>query len=161
MPDRARAAPAPSGFAPSTREVKPVDELIRFVVGPDGVVPDLKRKLPGRGLWVTADQGDAQRARSRAMSSRAASSATSSVDARSGRSRPSACWSAPRSMRSPSRAKSGLVAAGFAKVEAALMPDKPVAGLLHAATAGRRRRSQARGGAPARGRTPSGSSIVD
>src|SRR3569833_1988161 len=36
--------------------VKPVDDLIRFVVGPDGVVPELKRKLPGRGLWVTADK---------------------------------------------------------------------------------------------------------
>jgi predicted RNA-binding protein YlxR (DUF448 family)/ribosomal protein L30E len=29
--------------------------MIRFVVGPDGrVVPDLARKLPGRGAWVTA-----------------------------------------------------------------------------------------------------------
>jgi uncharacterized protein len=38
-----------------TRDVKPPDEMIRFVVGPDGaVVPDLKRKLPGRGVWVTA-----------------------------------------------------------------------------------------------------------
>ena len=35
--------------------VKPVDELIRFVVGAGRrVVPDLKRKLPGRGVWVTA-----------------------------------------------------------------------------------------------------------
>ena len=31
------------------------DELIRFVAGPDGaVVPDLRRRLPGRGCWVTA-----------------------------------------------------------------------------------------------------------
>lgn len=38
-----------------TREVKPIDQLLRFVVGPDrSVVPDLKRKLPGRGAWVTA-----------------------------------------------------------------------------------------------------------
>jgi uncharacterized protein len=38
-----------------TREVKPTDEMIRFVLGPDRViVPDLKRKLPGRGAWVTA-----------------------------------------------------------------------------------------------------------
>jgi uncharacterized protein len=38
-----------------SREVRPIDELIRFVLSPDGaVVPDLKRKLPGRGLWVTA-----------------------------------------------------------------------------------------------------------
>jgi uncharacterized protein len=38
-----------------TRAVLPIDELIRFVVGPDGsIVPDLKRRLPGRGAWVTA-----------------------------------------------------------------------------------------------------------
>src|SRR5215203_831671 len=42
-------------FCALTREVKPIDELIRFVVAPDGaVVPDLKRRLPGRGVWVTA-----------------------------------------------------------------------------------------------------------
>ena len=40
-----------------TREVRPIDELIRFVVSPQGeVVPDLKRKLPGRGLWVSASR---------------------------------------------------------------------------------------------------------
>jgi uncharacterized protein len=40
-----------------TRQVRPIDELIRFVVAPSGeVVPDLKRKLPGRGLWVTASR---------------------------------------------------------------------------------------------------------
>lgn len=39
----------------ATREVRPVDDLIRFVRAPDGmVVADLKRKLPGRGVWVTA-----------------------------------------------------------------------------------------------------------
>jgi uncharacterized protein len=38
-----------------TRQVRPIDELIRFVMSPQGeVVPDLKRKLPGRGLWVSA-----------------------------------------------------------------------------------------------------------
>ncbi len=38
-----------------SREVKPIEDLLRFVVGPDGsVLPDLKRNLPGRGLWVTA-----------------------------------------------------------------------------------------------------------
>lgn len=31
--------------------------LIRFVVGPEGViVPDVDERLPGRGLWVTADR---------------------------------------------------------------------------------------------------------
>jgi uncharacterized protein len=38
-----------------SREVRPIDELIRFVVAPSGeVIADLKRKLPGRGLWVSA-----------------------------------------------------------------------------------------------------------
>lgn len=33
----------------------PEERLIRFVAGPDGaVVPDLARKLPGRGVWVEA-----------------------------------------------------------------------------------------------------------
>ena len=40
-----------------TRRQAAPDELIRFVLGPDGaVVPDLKRKLPGRGCWVTAER---------------------------------------------------------------------------------------------------------
>ena len=40
-----------------SREVRPIDELIRFVVAPSGdVIPDLKRKLPGRGLWVSASR---------------------------------------------------------------------------------------------------------
>ena len=36
-----------------TREVMDEARLIRFVRGPDGaVVPDINRKLPGRGVWV-------------------------------------------------------------------------------------------------------------
>ena len=38
-----------------TRARRPKDDLIRFVLGPDGaVVPDLKERLPGRGVWLTA-----------------------------------------------------------------------------------------------------------
>jgi uncharacterized protein len=40
-----------------TRQVRPTDELIRFVLdGNSRVIPDLKRKLPGRGLWVSASR---------------------------------------------------------------------------------------------------------
>ena len=40
-----------------TRQVQPIDELIRFVVSPQSeVMADLKRKLPGRGLWITASR---------------------------------------------------------------------------------------------------------
>lgn len=41
-----------------TRAVKAPDDLIRFVVGPDGVLtPDLRRKLPGRGVWTSLSAG--------------------------------------------------------------------------------------------------------
>src|SRR5215472_5454172 len=50
-----RVATARARLCVAGREVRPVDELIRFVVGPDGtVVADLKRRLPGRGAWITA-----------------------------------------------------------------------------------------------------------
>ena len=40
-----------------TNETLPMDGLIRFCVAPDGMlVPDLAHKLPGRGIWVTADK---------------------------------------------------------------------------------------------------------
>ena len=40
-----------------TGEVQPKAGLIRFVVGPEGqVVPDILGKLPGRGMYVTADR---------------------------------------------------------------------------------------------------------
>ena len=38
-----------------TRETLPTEELIRFVIDPEGkVVPDLRRRLPGRGVWIKA-----------------------------------------------------------------------------------------------------------
>jgi predicted RNA-binding protein YlxR (DUF448 family) len=53
--DRKPAAAGGERFCALTRTAKPVDELIRFVAGPNGeVVPDIKRKLPGRGIWITA-----------------------------------------------------------------------------------------------------------
>ena len=40
-----------------TRRQAAPDELIRFVLSPDGaVVADIRRKLPGRGCWVTAER---------------------------------------------------------------------------------------------------------
>lgn len=47
--------------------------LVRFVAGPDGiVVPDLARKLPGRGLWVAADRASVEMAVKKGAFSRAA-----------------------------------------------------------------------------------------
>jgi len=49
------AAAATERLCIATGQVRPVGELIRFVIGPDGaVVPDLKHRLPGRGVWITA-----------------------------------------------------------------------------------------------------------
>jgi predicted RNA-binding protein YlxR (DUF448 family) len=54
-------------------EVMEEARLIRFVPGPDGVVvPDLARKLPGRGLWVAADREAVQTAAKKGLFSRAA-----------------------------------------------------------------------------------------
>ena len=40
-----------------SRSVRDEADLIRFVRSPDGVaVPDLARKLPGRGVWVSLDR---------------------------------------------------------------------------------------------------------
>lgn len=39
----------------ATGVAKDTSEMIRFAIGPDDkVVPDLARKLPGRGMWLTA-----------------------------------------------------------------------------------------------------------
>ena len=52
---------------------RPAAGLIRFVVGPDGtVVPDLAGRLPGRGIWVSADRAALERAVARRLFSRAA-----------------------------------------------------------------------------------------
>jgi uncharacterized protein len=47
--------------------------LVRFVAGPgDVVVPDVARKLPGRGLWVAADRASVTAAAKKGLFSRAA-----------------------------------------------------------------------------------------
>jgi predicted RNA-binding protein YlxR (DUF448 family) len=54
--DRGATSVAPSvhRLCALTRELKPVENMIRFVLGPGShVVPDVKRKLPGRGIWIT------------------------------------------------------------------------------------------------------------
>ena len=62
-----RGIPSPDGMSRKhketvrrcivTRETLPMEKLIRFCVAPDGtLVPDLAHKLPGRGIWVTADR---------------------------------------------------------------------------------------------------------
>lgn len=57
----------------ATGETQPKAGMIRFVVGPDGsVVPDLLGKLPGRGIWVSADRAALEKATKKGLFSRAA-----------------------------------------------------------------------------------------
>jgi uncharacterized protein len=113
-----------------SREVRPVDELIRFVLSPQGeVVPDLKRKLPGRGLWITASRARVAEAVRRSQFSRgfkrdvrAAQTLASDTENLLVRSAIEALAMA---------AKAGQVVSGFAKVEEALAGGQATA-LIHA-----------------------------
>lgn len=50
----------------------PTDRLIRFVLGPGGTpVPDLAEKLPGRGVWLTSDPAEIDKAVRKRLFSRA------------------------------------------------------------------------------------------
>ena len=52
----------------ATGETGPKAGLIRFVVGPEGeIVPDLAGKLPGRGIWVSADRAALEKAAKRGL----------------------------------------------------------------------------------------------
>jgi predicted RNA-binding protein YlxR (DUF448 family) len=114
-----------------TRAVRPIDELIRFVVAPSGeVIADLKRKLPGRGLWVSAThQAVAEAVRRNQFgkgfkrSVRAAPTLPEDTENLLVRGAIEALAMA---------AKAGQVVAGFAKVEGALQQHQAVA-LIHAA----------------------------
>ena len=57
----------------ATGEVHPKYGLIRFVVGPDSqVVPDIMGKLPGRGMYVSADRAALDKAAKKGVFARAA-----------------------------------------------------------------------------------------
>lgn len=56
----------------ATGESGPRERLIRFVLGPgETVVPDLAAKLPGRGVWLTADRALVEKAVRRRLFARA------------------------------------------------------------------------------------------
>ena len=50
-------------------EVRPKYGLVRFVIGPDNqVVPDILGKLPGRGMYVSADRAAIEKASKKGLS---------------------------------------------------------------------------------------------
>jgi predicted RNA-binding protein YlxR (DUF448 family) len=64
-----------------TGGVKPKSALIRFVVGPEStIVPDVRERLPGRGLWVSARRADIEAAAKRGLFAKAAHKAVKVPD---------------------------------------------------------------------------------
>ena len=118
--------PATMRMCAVTREVRPIDELIRFVVSPTGeVVPDLKRKLPGRGLWVSASRRVVAEAVRRNQFGKGFKRAVQVAPALSE-------TTEALLERSLVAAKAGQVVSGFGKVETALAL-RQVQVLIHAA----------------------------
>ena len=133
-----------------SRTVKPVDELIRFVVGPHGVVADLKRKLPGRGLWISADRHTLKDAVTRNVFARGFKRELRVSQALVDETERLLLRSALDALAIAGKA--GQVVAGFAKVEAAVAREA-IVGLIHASDAGADGVVQAcRRAAPAGGR---------
>ena len=116
-----------------TREAQSPAGLIRFVLGPDNqVVPDLRHKLPGRGVWVTARFDKVEEAAKRRLFSRALKTDAKAPE--------TLAQDIERLLRDDLRQglslanKAGGVITGFHKVESAIT-DKPIVALIHAAEA--------------------------
>ncbi len=117
-----------------TREALPAERLIRFVAAPDGaVVADLRRKLPGRGVWVTADAAHVRAAERKRLFARGLGNEAKVEPGLSDRVA-GLLREAALSALSLAR-KAGTLVTGFAKVESALGEGR-VVGLIHAAEAG-------------------------
>jgi len=129
----ASVAPGTERHCALTRELKPVSDMIRFVLGPAGeVVPDVKRKLPGRGIWITGGRGALEEAVKRNVFARGfkrdvrvASDLAAATERLLERAALDALAVA---------SKAGQVVTGFAKVEAAITQGD-IAALLHASDA--------------------------
>jgi predicted RNA-binding protein YlxR (DUF448 family) len=128
-----KTAPGAERFCAATNAVRPVADMIRFVVSPDGVpVADLKRRLPGRGIWITGTRQALRTAIARKVFGRGFK--------RDVRLAPDMVEATERLLEQAALAalaiahKAGKVAIGFAKTEQALDRGR-VAALIHAADA--------------------------
>ena len=135
-----------------SREQRPVDELIRFVVSPQGeVIPDIKRKLPGRGLWISASRQTVAEAVRRHQFSRGFKRDVRVAESLAADTETLLARSAVEALAIA--AKAGQVISGFAKVEAALADRKDraaIAALVHASDGAIGRNPQTAGAGPAK-----------
>ncbi|WP_092868910.1 RNA-binding protein [Hyphomicrobium facile] len=116
-----------------TRRALDPENLIRFALSPDGIiVPDLDRRLPGRGVWVGCERGLIEKAvsthafsKSLKMKAEAPVDLAERVD--------DLIVKRVAGMLSLAN-KAGSVIAGFEKIYAAL-EKKPVRAILHGSDA--------------------------
>lgn len=126
------------------RRVAAESELIRFVAAPDGsVVPDIRAKLPGRGIWVGLDRKLVGEAASKNVFARGLKRPVTTA--------PDLADQVSRMLKEAALGrlglarKAGAIAAGFGKTEAAIEREE-LAGIITAADAaedGRRKVEQA------------------
>jgi predicted RNA-binding protein YlxR (DUF448 family) len=120
-------AAGPQRTCIATGETGAPERMIRFVVGPEGdVVPDLARRLPGRGMWVRAERAAVARAVAKNLFARAARASVKAAPDLADRVE----WLLlERTLADLSRARrAGRAVSGFVKVEQ--MIGRHRAGLL-------------------------------
>lgn len=116
-----------------TRIHRPTEDLVRFVLSPsDEIVPDLKCKLPGRGVWITAARDCVDEAVRKGVFSRAFRTSVTVGDELA--TLVDSLLAREAVQRLSLGNKAGLVVFGFAKVEA-LIGSTDLACLLHASDA--------------------------
>ena len=101
-----------------TRIRRSPEGMIRFVRAPDGrAVPDIRKKLPGRGVWITAERRHVEDAVKRRLFSRGFRTETAVSPELADETEVLLLRAARESLSLANKA--GLVVSGFAKVESA------------------------------------------
>jgi len=125
-----RAKPGSTRTCVVSRQVKSTDELIRFVLSPAGeVVPDVRRKLPGRGLWVSLSRAAVTEAAKRGLFAKAFKRAVTLPPDLAEQTDHLLARSALDALAMVGKA--GEIVCGFGKVEDAIAAGNAVA-LIHA-----------------------------
>lgn len=114
--DSAQIVTGPLRTCIVTGETMAPERMIRFVVGPESdVVPDLARRLPGRGMWLKAERAIVEQAVARKAFARAARAAVKAAPDLPQRIEKLLL---DRALEDLSRARrAGRAVAGFVKVE--------------------------------------------
>ena len=127
-------APVTERMCIVSRDVRPKDELLRFVLAPDGAItPDLKQNLPGRGVWMSPERAAVSQAVQKGLFARGfKQQVTKNTDL------PDLVAQLMRKQALNLLSlcnRAGLVTTGFEKVASARGGKKPVQILLHASDA--------------------------